>query len=85
MAKQNAEAHTLRYILDDLTSHIMDQHEVCGCTAGFSTHAVRWSRQPASGLWHMFVIVPCESELLHCSAEVPAYQCNTLVGRDSII
>ena len=26
--------------------------------AGFSTHAARWSRQPASGLWHMFVMVP---------------------------
>ena len=23
-----------------------------------STHVVRWSRQPASGLWHMFVAVP---------------------------
>ena len=48
MDTRNAEAHTLRYILDNMTSHIMDQPEVCGCTAGFSTHAVRWSRQPAS-------------------------------------
>ena len=48
MDTRNAEAHTLRYILDSMTSHIMDQPEVCGCTAGFSTHAVRWSRQPAS-------------------------------------
>jgi len=47
----------------------MDQPEVCGCTAGFSTHAVRWSRQPASGLWHVLVVVPCENEVLHGSAK----------------
>jgi len=66
------ETHALLDILDNMTSHIMDQPEVCGCTAGFSTHAVRWSRQPASGLWHVLVVVPCENELLHGSAKVLA-------------
>ena len=37
--------------------HFMYQPEVCRCTRGLSTHVVRWSRQPASGLWHLFVAV----------------------------
>ena len=68
----SAETHALWYILGNRTSHIVDQPGVCGCTAGFSTHAARWSRQPASGLWHMLVVVPCENELLHGSAKVLA-------------
>jgi len=64
--------HYTIYLLDSMAHHIMHQPEVYRCTAGFTTHAARWSRQPASGLWHMLVMVPCAHELLHHSAKALA-------------
>ena len=35
----------------------MDQPEVFECIYGLFTHILRWSRQMASGLWHVTVTV----------------------------